>query len=96
MLFLPYASSLSRASTCDDGNFTKVAAGQYHTCAITGGAVTCWGSNAYGQLGMGTTVGYYGTPQAVSGITNATAISAGYWAHLCHLNRRSGDVLGVE
>ena len=82
VLFLPYASSFSRASTCNDGSFTKVAAGYAHTCAITGGAVKCWGSNTQGQLGRGDVGDNYGTPQAVSGITNATAISAGR-AHTC-------------
>ena len=62
-------------------NATAIAAGYRHTCAITGGAVKCWGRNAFGQLGMGTTGGEYGTPQA-TGITNATAISAG-WYHTC-------------
>lgn len=32
---------------------TKVAVGFSHTCALKAGALWCWGSNGYGQLGVG-------------------------------------------
>ena len=36
--------------------FTRIQSGALHTCGFTsGGAVYCWGGNAYGQLGLGDT-----------------------------------------
>lgn len=32
---------------------TAVASGYYHTCAIRGGGLYCWGASIYGQLGLG-------------------------------------------
>ncbi len=38
------------------GTVTQLAAGSYHTCALTDtGAVRCWGRGAHGQLGYGNT-----------------------------------------
>ena len=53
------------------------AAGGVHSCVIiAGGALRCWGSNAFGQLGDGT-VAFSATAVSVFGISSASGIAAG-------------------
>jgi alpha-tubulin suppressor-like RCC1 family protein len=65
-----------------------VTGGRSHTCALlSNSTVQCWGYNYYGQLGNGSTIlqdQQRTTPVTVSGISNATAISAGDY-HNCAL-----------
>jgi alpha-tubulin suppressor-like RCC1 family protein len=61
-----------------------IAAGGEHTCAVRADStVACWGYNALGQLGDGTTSNRL-TPINVSALSNATALAAGFF-HTCAL-----------
>ncbi len=69
-----------------------IAAGTYHTCALTeAGGVKCWGYNALGQLGRSTGAGT-ATPLpvgSVPGVLNATGIATGDY-HTCALKADGG------
>jgi len=57
--------------------------GWVHTCAIrAGGALYCWGTNNFGQIGNGTIGGVVTTPHNVDPGTTWTSISAGLF-HTC-------------
>jgi len=54
-----------------------IAGGLSHSCALQGGAVSCWGDNTYGQLGDGTNNSGL-TPVAAAVVTSGvTAIATG-------------------
>lgn len=62
-------------------SITKLAGGFYHALALkSDGTVWSWGDDANGQLGDDLASADQATPVQVSGLTNITAISAG-WFH---------------
>jgi len=73
-------------ATCRNGpvlvsggiTWNRLAAGWDHVCGLDmGGAVWCWGNNADGQLGQGTTGGSLPAPASVATPVPFTAIASG-------------------
>jgi alpha-tubulin suppressor-like RCC1 family protein len=82
-----YPCSTTPVAVINLSNVVAIAAGVYHTCAITmNGKVQCWGSNSNGQLGNGTAGATLAFPHPVEvvGLSQVKAITAGY-AHTCAL-----------
>jgi alpha-tubulin suppressor-like RCC1 family protein len=64
------------------GDWITVATGWFYTCAVQrNGTAACWGRNGDGQLGDGTRIAHP-TPTAVTGLTEAVEITAGF-SHTC-------------
>jgi len=87
----PASNSPTPVSVSGVSDATQISAGFGHSCALrTGGTISCWGYNNYGQLGNGTTGSPSLTPVPVSGVSDATQISAGE-SHTCAL--RAGGTI---
>ncbi len=64
---------------------TSIALGDFHTCAVAGGAAYCWGRNHYGQLGIGNVTGQP-SPTAVNGLSSGVVAMYAGDDHTCALN----------
>jgi alpha-tubulin suppressor-like RCC1 family protein len=77
------ANAASAAPVSGLSDVDAIAAGTFHTCALSGGAVYCWGQNGSGQLGGSSTTSsgdprtFDSTPRAVPELSGITRIAAG-------------------
>ena len=72
------------------GGVVAIAAGTYHTCALTGdGAAWCWGRNGSGRLGDGTTLDRR-APVPVAGLGEGVVAIAAGDTHACALMGTGG------
>ncbi len=69
-----YQLALSPSAVISDGLVTDVAVGYEHTCVIHQGTLKCFGSNAYGQLGLGDQLEMAYTPTVV--LANVAQVAA--------------------
>lgn len=76
-----YTSTSGTTSPCSPNTAMAISAGAGHACAVLrDGKVQCWGSNGWGNLGVGSTAS--SVLPVTLGLSNAMAISVGPY-HSC-------------
>jgi len=65
-----------------DNGVTAISGGHWHSCAVADGGATCWGYNAYGQLGDGSETSA-SVPVPVAGLGEGISTVAGGGLHTC-------------
>lgn len=74
----PATFSVVPESRAGWGKFISIATMSSSICGVRpGGQAVCWGDNQWGQLGVGSVVGNFGTPQNVMGGVMFASVSAG-------------------
>lgn len=74
---VPVCSAPYSGSGClGPSNQFELALGLYHSCSRAGTAVTCWGDNSMGQLGVSKDFSPHPNPLVVPGLTTPTAPGA--------------------
>jgi alpha-tubulin suppressor-like RCC1 family protein len=76
------ATPVNVSTLTGSSRVVSLTGGPWHSCALmVNGSGRCWGYNAYGQLGNGTTTNT-STPTTVSSVSSGGALGAGGY-HSC-------------
>ncbi len=99
-------AQLPRVDLGPGAKVAAVSAGAYHTCAVlVDGRLKCWGTNAYGQLGLGTTeshghaAGTMGTQLAAvdfGGRRRPVQVTVGQWSTCARTHDGAVACFGVN
>ncbi|HAU29759.1 MAG TPA: hypothetical protein DCW68_06610 [Rhodospirillaceae bacterium] len=78
----------------DTENIGIPEAGGEQSCALQNGALKCWGSNNYGQVGDGSTTNRFTPVQVVGMESGVTAVDGGQLYHTCAIQNGAAKCWG--